>query len=857
MKRCLKILLWLIILPATMAMRCQIQNQNPSLLFLSGEMPRPLREAANPMPLSSESWGRLDVAVIDNGVDYTHPIFRNHVSVETNRRGEVVGVGRDFVGGDDFAHPVLINADTFAFGAKIVKGKIDAPLDDPLGRLEELNNIFMERLERAIASEESLKGTLFHRISKENMTILGAYVMVKSKFFSQDRYETFQEIGNSFDESSPAPEVTDYYSYTSYVRNVKLPWTMSPEVGLPYFGLGTHYFENDFHTFTGAPEFIRLLSGVYEQFNQEYQFDIMVTPYIEFHRTFKDRREGFRSLGRWQDSDIVFNLQTAFYKYKQGYDQGKFLFVQSSAGDFCSILSESQLLSLQDNSKPLEQRFAEIDDIVREHLASLKEVDEALLSSEVAVEEKRAIRKRLKNYDMLYAQVRASISNLGDEAFLCGNLDIFRNYNKETSSYLNKFRGPYRDGANQPSHGTHSAGVIIQQEPDVNILPVRVAVGLTEINEYDRNRLTIRAQKRFFMWLQNPSILNGVVALINENFKGHITESLDAKEQHRKVVELLSKPMAEHIRKHVERYQFAEDITNAIAYVGSKRIKLANISLTSSFEAPVTNVEDQAVDITALYEYLSFEFFKFSVAEAIDKEAKYTLFVLASGDSGNWVDGESRSSLPCDLSLPYFKKFREPGYEFPNEKLNQVLCVGSKNSAGDLSHFTNLPLTVTPFVLANGEAVTSAVTSGECRGQSEAWMVENREWPNFLRLNLYGEQELQAAIEKVTGRDSDYYERSRNLYDSLFKYSAAAQCMQPTRIESMSDQGTGKASPLVTARLASIILEAMGEIDLSNSSAEKLYTREEVDPNLIIRKLINRSGRLGGQTVIRDTHIVN
>jgi|GEM_PF-6325271 len=72
-------------------------------------LPPDIDAVVNPRPSIDPSVPTLEpkviVGVIDDGVDYTHPILAPHAVFKRDANGVPIGFGRDFVGRDDWAHP--------------------------------------------------------------------------------------------------------------------------------------------------------------------------------------------------------------------------------------------------------------------------------------------------------------------------------------------------------------------------------------------------------------------------------------------------------------------------------------------------------------------------------------------------------------------------------------------------------------------------------------------------------------------------------------------------------------------------------------------------------------------------------
>jgi len=76
------------------------------------------RQLADPVPIGEnhrarQSRHRVLLGVVDSGIDYNHPALVENVHYELDRDGTPTGLGKDLVGGDDWASHRIIRTSTF------------------------------------------------------------------------------------------------------------------------------------------------------------------------------------------------------------------------------------------------------------------------------------------------------------------------------------------------------------------------------------------------------------------------------------------------------------------------------------------------------------------------------------------------------------------------------------------------------------------------------------------------------------------------------------------------------------------------------------------------------------------------
>lgn len=137
---------------------CEIVDDQTKINSWEQNLANPAPRANN--PVSSNSRHRVLLAVIDTGVDYNHPKLQNNIHYQLSSSGTVLGVGRDFIGQDNWASPYVVRTSTTDWEdkpeARAKAQKREAALYRLLGRAPDLSSFINPRRNN---EQEATEGT--------------------------------------------------------------------------------------------------------------------------------------------------------------------------------------------------------------------------------------------------------------------------------------------------------------------------------------------------------------------------------------------------------------------------------------------------------------------------------------------------------------------------------------------------------------------------------------------------------------------------------------------------------------------------------------------------------------------------
>jgi subtilisin family serine protease len=860
-----------ILVSAFLLAGCLVEPQDPAEIFVDQKrLPVALEELANPRLRQAQlnhlakkaPEGRLAVAVIDEGVDYTHPRLFSQIRFDFSPDGKLVGAGHDFMGNDDFAHPTLINPKLYALTAEsLVGSQLKGVSADPLKWLVESQKTFAETLLAEVKKDSVLAGSFLGRkLGADAIFFLAVPSLITTLEETKDRYEEAKAAGNLVNENAAAnPKLVKKYGVDALAAYINEPW-VAGEGGTIADRTSAFYFTEN------VDRLLPVLKAVAAQM----ETGLGLSKRISNYRRYQDRLEN-QSSGSGIEDAVTAWLNVRF-NYNASSPILKFF------SDLCQALPASvraQLAALptEDPKALLAARYQIVHGELKRQLGAAIQVYRGLQSTPDLTSDDRQAYVRAE--ELLATQEAKFRTVLTDRPYLArylscqGTLDELA---AKDSALMNDGairRHPYvSQNSNGASHGSHVTGIIVRQSRKIDVLPVRVVTSSSTQVPAVAERLRSEFEKGFAAWLKDPDVAAFVAAEMKKKVGGAPFDLLP----------VMTDYLNETFSSTYLDFHFFDQIRQAIRYVGQRRVKVANMSLGTSFEKAI--FDPSSTDLKkrqkAFAGYLKYEYFKFAVASDVEKYARNTLFVIASGNDGAWINGVSRSALPCDLSSPRLAQIQAGKpleQQAPNNRLSNILCVGSIDRNDDLSAFMNLPVTGVPFVLSYGEAVLSAMKLSDCEGVSQelsapapAGFGDNGSPPSFDLLNDGDDPRFDAQFKALgllrdglTGTEltqerqmaaSKFWMRFLQLGDGAHAAVVQDRCMSKSANKHFAKMsGTSMATPSVAGYIGKMLVR---EINSRHLSEEAIYDAPEYAPAAIIDMIRKSSPVFGGGSILKD-----
>ncbi len=824
---------------------CRVANQKPTDIFADRtDLPKSLDTLANPKPTHAPGAGlpsRVSVAVIDNGVDYTHPDLVRQIRFDAGMKG----AGLDVMGDDRWPHPNLIDASLFSFGARGVQdGLIRGAPEHPLNLILKANEDFLRTFLPIHRADTRLANTLFRRINESNFSLFMATNFLR--YWDADEYADLKKLGRLITEGSPPSPEASLETQYNWRRLAELPWTGD----LSY----------EFRTVEGAEFFAENIEKAYKGFDAATGYSAKLEPMRAFYKARNSAHE---------NRDLESSLSSAFNAVTNRYPRYS-PEVQLSE-TLCGIYSPDLYRRIVDPQTNATVKF----DLVR------KGFDEQI----------RIFGEFLDVYEKLHADQPDDVAGVRDTRiamgflpkyfanvvspaertlFFCDSKEPRRQPDPKIVRFAKERGHPFFDRASaEEVHGTHVAGIIARQSPKNQIVPIRIITASSESIPLRDKQVRAELEKGFSEWIDAyPSALLAAQKRLGVSGRGAVLA---------KFREYLN----EFWGRHRLDFYFFNEMMESIRYVGAQRIKLANMSLGTTFEQevdspnPPTARERLNTDGT----FVVYEYFKTRVAQEVRSNAPHTLFVIASGNDAKWVDGRTRSALPCDLTSSYLAQFEQDAGAkkvVNNDGFRNVLCVGSMNSRDELSSFMNLPVTETPFVLSYGEAILAPVKQTSCgfaetslqkeNGMGSTFSIatpifdfegfENGKYDAFLKKNgfLSGRERPSELKKTRSWFNETYLSMIRGALQSTMRAEYYRRCFENPVSPKDHLSGTSMATPAVAGYIGRILSTYLR---LAKIEEEQAYDDPRFSPENIIKHLQDKSPAFGGSSIIKDVRKVS
>ncbi len=839
-------------------------RQSTADVFSDGKLPAVAESVVNPKPSDVPPSGtdKVRVGVMDCGVDYTHPDLIGRIHFDRDSSGAIIGAGRDVLGNDAWPFPNYMNASLLAFGGEVSSdGKIVRAGENPIAKIEELNRAFLAKFLPRLRASSALQGTFYTKVDETNVSFLA--------FAGQDAASYHRSIArlrqvlqqpadyDHFDLGwlERHPEFDGFVKQgllgLSGVGNLRMFW----DFPLAMSAGGGPALPGGPEVIKGSEDFYELGRKAYEELSQESGFESnLYEPYFRYSYAEEGKNLAALSAAELQSQrgSYFMSLVQAWRKMTTGFRSGSPM--ETALRSFCNGLPKSDYAYFRDVAVSKEDKRRKFGEILDHSFTNYSKIHELALGLDgFEPKDLRTFRKTVRQTPGVEAFTTTGMGKL-DFILNCDPADAGASpFSELHRQYRQQTQHPLLVEKTDVSHGTHVSGIIASQSPAISIVPVRVLTEETKSTYAMDQSLKDTFTADFLQWIERPLIKRALAqslagGMTMEAFRAKFAQSLP---------ELF-------VRKKLDFF-FIKQVREAIRYAGEKKLKLVNISLGTDFEKVVTRVDDDAEQsYLDLLDFLTYEYFKFTLASEVQSSASGTLFVIAAGNNGNWVDGRSRSALPCDLSSPWLEAQEQAAGEIaPNHTLKNILCVGSMDAQNRLSSFSNLTISRVPYVLSYGEAIASSIRTGDCNGVEQrvgaevgsvdmvsaaltktqvltSWLVSRGELA--AGADPYSE-ETETLLSKTKAK---LHEEVRSMSNFL-SLATRQECLTNDTgrfTEKMS--GTSMATPAVTGFLGRVVAAKLDQAGISDVEA---YDRPEFSPDALIHEAFSRSLAYPGSSV--------
>ncbi|WP_413584168.1 S8 family serine peptidase [Bdellovibrio sp. HCB274] len=763
-------------------------SQDPRDSFLSGKFPRQLewmrsqvreltQKERDAIVIRQEQDARrsdlLRVGVIDSGVDIAHKDLQAQIDYRIVD-GRVAGAGIDVMGNGPSGTHVMVDPSLFAFGAKQIKdGMIVEPVESPLDLLKRSNEIFVEHFYDSIQNDPELKESLFAKLPKESLSLRGA--MEITKLLTIDDY--IDRIRKAGGKTATPEELKDIKPFDFYT---------GPDKYIPNM---IKYASNLEH----GTRFYEVMKDSLEALDQKTGFNKNFDNLFSYLKV--QQNQALLGMDRMQATEF---LNPAFNMILWGAD----------AFDPLSQL-ERQIKadSKYDGKTPIE--------VAEMIISEAKPAYEALLNNpDTKKEDKEALRKAVKNIENLRSVAKALEDRQKDpSAALKMRSDLRR--------YVIRTQHPYlASDSNSNSHATHVSGVIAHQNSNVRIVPIRVTTGPVALAPARQKALNQQYLAEFREWLQLP-IVTELVSVISKEYSGLKMTP--------KRAESLLKDYLETQKGSLDAV-FINDVLRAIEAAGVQQLKLANVSLGTTFQKDHSLANKRESMVNDLFS----EFVRFKIGRAMNEKAPGTLFIVATGNDGGWLDGVTKAGFPVGITSTRFLEIaKQKGLkDTPNNAVKNILAVGSINVNGTLTAFTNILIDPkVPQIFSTGEEIYSSVPA---KNSENSEKLVSKGFDGVSKAQKLVEKSFESLpfSERLAQQNKVF--RNTMMIDS-FQKSMAIQLHLEAPLGRQNMSGTSMATPTVTGILANYLVEKMAKEQISSRD---VYLHPSMMPEQVVKDVM-------------------
>ncbi|MGE0631898.1 MAG: S8 family serine peptidase [Pseudobdellovibrionaceae bacterium] len=772
-------------------------SQNPADTFWAKKFPRQLeliRAQMREIPVKEQEkileriekdalrQDLLRVAVIDSGVDVAHPDLRAQLEYRATD-GHLAGAGIDIMGHGASGSHVYVDPTFFAFGAESIRdGKIVNPPESPLAVLKKTNDLFAQTLLEKIQNDPDLRSSFFANLNLENIGLLTFEQIRDNSGRTLESYKVLKAKGEFIN-----PQNLETKSAEMKYEMIH-GWSLNPT---------NHRIKalDSLGKFEHVDKFIQAVNESFEKINKDLSYD----------RNIKNLQTFLQA----QKPEVKITQAEVF-----GVLQKNLSFVKWGIDTFDPINRFEAMFKGIEKYKGLS--IGQSLELYAEELAS--DFKEKLKDPKTTKKEKQTLEAGLKQIQSL-----AHAGKLIDE--LKNDPDAYNKMRSNIRRHVYRTEHPYLSAeGNTNSHGTHVAGVIAKQDPNVRILPIRVTTSTITVAQDRKAEIVDRFLTDFEKWMESP--------LIQELKKVIAAEYGDVRASDN----VIKRELRKYLEANTLNAVFIDEVLKAVEAAGQNKVKLANVSLGLTFK------KDHSLDarLSSYVQDLFSEFTRYKVGQTIEEKAKGTLFVVATGNDGGWVDGVSKSAFPVGITSPRLLKLaKEKGLpEAPNNSTRNVLAVSSINKNGTLTPFTNILIDPRiPQIFSTGEEIMSLVpakdisrvdklleTKFRSLEMAKGLIATDQISDRVNRLKMGGEPTVE---DQIADREKEY------IMDVLKSLRILVQANEP--IDRVRMSGTSMATPTVVGILAEYLIKKMR---VEKISAADLYNHPAFSPEVIVKEMM-------------------
>ncbi|WP_413288421.1 S8 family serine peptidase [Bdellovibrio sp. HCB337] len=840
---------------------CSVETQKGRENFEGGTIPTALASIANQTyeltkyekdivtrVAQDQSLTTLPVAVIDNGADLAHPDLVQKYAFDV-QNGHVVGAGHDFMGDDRFASASLVNPELYAFNAvEVKKGLIVAGDSSVFEVLLSLDKDFSAFFLKKLSEDVVLKNSVFRRVGAESFNVFGLYKMVfdakyKKNYFDPELHTKWAARGKLIndkfrDNVKTTPELADYGLRTIYEILDQKTWPSStggvatPLAMLTYLEHGDLMIKKIEEAITEFPRTAELKAGLDKLLtyrvdrNHSVAIDMtqetvnaldLLSRSLEYHKRGITEVDPILALRETTVSNQIIDLD--LFREKTEYP----LMQLSATSVLTSMEDSNDKLALAENALRSIEKTAAENYETKKYLATLP---------------------AQKKFTDAFVRLRAP------ELIRLFDPDFHSEYTSMYRKYFHRNKHPYLSSYSEGEvHGTHTAGIVAAQNANIRIYPIRITTRSALITKTEKVQVLSKFKAAFHAWLAEPIVIEAFYSKLSKVIPEGLAKPQTPDEMKKFADAMLAsmdEPIEVEFEKNTLDFIFFSEFEEAINHVADKKLKIASISLGTEFSNRIPKLADldPDKDKVAIFQFLNFEFTKYHLGSVIGTKGKNTLFVVAAGNSGTWVDGKTHSAVPIDLTSRFLKTFEDGKTRIaPNNHLTNVLGVGSLSQDEDLSDFTNTLIgTNTPLIFAVGEDVLSPVKMTDL--SPVLTIINARVKEEYPTISLT-DARIVAAMKKnprfagIASKDDFDSKIGEYLTSGMTHATTVSKVFKLHLAMKYSDyrqklSGTSMATPAVAGYISDMLLKRMTAAGLR---AEDIYDNPDYTPQKIMADL--------------------